>query len=116
MNIDRNLRSRTSRLLLALPIAAVAFSLAACSGGAERPTSAELSDGIKQIFEEGGIGDSFTDEQITCISDLLVESDLSDQDLANIADGKDVQTDQEAYTLMQEEMTTAATECLTPAE
>lgn len=113
MNIDRNLRSRTSRLLLALPVAALAFSLAACSGGAQRPTSDELATGITKIFDEGGIGDQFTDEQISCIADHPVDSDLSDQDLANIAEGKDVQTDQAAYDLMEKEMTEAGTTCIT---
>lgn len=113
MNIDRKLRSRPARLLLALPVAALAFSLAACSGAAERPSTSELSAGINQIFEDGGIGGQFTDEQITCISELLLDSELSDQDLANIAEGNDVQTDQAAYDLMQDEMTTAAQECLT---
>lgn len=113
MNVDRNLRTRTSRLLLALPVAAVALSLAACSAPVERPSSDKVADGIQQIFEDGGLGDSFTEAQITCIADMLVDSDVSDQDLANIADGKDVQTSAEAAKLVEEEMTVAAQECLT---
>ncbi|MEJ1090284.1 hypothetical protein [Microbacterium istanbulense] len=113
MNVDRNLRTRTSRLLLALPVVAVALSLAACSAPVERPSSDKVADGIQQIFEDGGLGDSFTEAQITCIADMLVDSDVSDQDLANIADGKDVQTSAEAAKLVEEEMTVAAQECLT---
>lgn len=112
MNIDRNLRTRT-RLLLAVPIAAVALSLAACSGAAERPSADKLATGINKILDDGGLGDQFTDEQVDCIADALVDSKISDQDLANLADGKDVQTSQEAKTLVTQEMSEATATCLT---
>lgn len=114
MNIDRNLRSRTSRLLLALPVAALAFSLAACSGAAaERPTSEELSTGIQKILDDGGIGDQFTEGQVSCIADALLDTSISDEDLANIADGRDVQTSEDAKALVTQEMGSAVTECAT---
>ncbi|SJN46626.1 hypothetical protein FM104_15105 [Microbacterium esteraromaticum] len=110
MNIDRNLRTRT-RLLLALPIAVAAFSLAACSSPAERPSSDDLSSGIQKILDDGGLGDQFNDEQVSCISDELIDSKISDQDLQNIADGKDVQTNQEAKDLVSKEMSEAVVTC-----
>lgn len=113
MNIDRNLRSTPARILLALPVAAAALSLAACSGAAERPSSAELTAGLTQIFEESGAGGQFTQEQYTCIADSLLDSDLSDQDLANLANGKDVQADQEGYELVATEVSEAAVDCFT---
>lgn len=118
MNIDRNLRTR-ARLLMALPIAAVAFSLTACGAAVERPTTEEVSSGVTQILEDGGyvVGDGedaqFTPTVIDCIAEKLVDSEISDQDLANLAEGKDEQTSQEAFTLVQTTMADASTECIT---
>ncbi|GAB3595835.1 hypothetical protein [Microbacterium tumbae] len=111
MNIDRNLRTR---LLAVLPVAALAFSLTACGGAAaERPSVPELSEGITTILDDAGIADQFDDASIDCISEALIASEISDQDLANLAEGKDEQTSQEAFDLVQSEMTTATQECLT---
>lgn len=120
MNIDRNLRTRT-RLLLAVPIAAAAFSLAACSGAAERPSAADLAAGITTIFDDGAEAgdipqetrDLFDEEAVNCIADYLLDSEISDKDLANLADGKDVQTSQEANQLVQSTMSQASMECIT---
>lgn len=112
MNIDRTPRTR-NRLLMALPVAALAFTLAACSGGAQRPSVDELSEGITTILDDGGIGEQFDQASVDCISEELIASDISDQDLSNLADGKDEQTSQEAYDLVQTEMTTAVQKCLT---
>lgn len=109
MNIDRKPRLAT-RLLTILPIAALAFSLAACSG-AQRPTAKELATGMQQIFKDAGQGD-IPDAVITCISEKLVASDLSDQDLANVAKGKDVQTDEAAKAKMTKVVQQSAQECV----
>jgi hypothetical protein len=114
MNIDRNPRTR-NRLLMALPVAALAFTLAACSGGAQRPSVPELSEGITPILDDYGIGGQIDESGVDCISEQLIASEISDQDLANLADGKDEQTSQEAYDLVQSEMTAAVQECVTPA-
>lgn len=120
MNSDRKLRTR---LLTAVPIAALAFSLAACGGSAaERPSTSELSEGMTTILEEQGltVGDGedaqLTTDQVDCIADELIASDISDEDLANIAKGEDVQTSQEAKTLVQTTMTEAVQTCAAPAE
>lgn len=111
--MNRNLRPRT-RLLLALPVAAVAFSLAACSGGATRPTVDELSSGIGQIFEDNGQGGVLTDDQLDCIAEAFLDSDVSDEDLSNLADGKDLQTSEDAKSLVTETMVEASSSCVTP--
>lgn len=87
MNIDRNLRTR---LLLALPIAAVAFSLAACAGPA-RPSVDKVADGIYKVFEEQGQEDVVTEDVAACLADVLVDSKLSDETLNYIANGEDKQ-------------------------
>lgn len=122
MNIDRNLRARTSRILMALPIAAVAFSLAACAGsagpggdGSDRPSADELSTGITTILEDGGQGGILTEEQIDCIADEFVDSEVSDEDLKNMAGGEDLQTSEEAKTLVTSTMQEAIETCA-PAE
>ncbi|CAH0203693.1 MULTISPECIES: hypothetical protein [unclassified Microbacterium] len=109
--MNSNLRTRT-RLLLALPVAAVAISLTACSGGgAGRPSADELSDGIASILEEAGQGDALTDEQLDCVADAFLESEVSDQDLANLAEGKDLQTSQDAKDLVSQTMAESFTTC-----
>ena len=87
MNIDRNLRTR---LLFALPIAAVAFSLAACSAPS-RPSVDEVADGLQQVFEEQGQSDILTEDVMACLAEALVESELSNETLNYIANGEDRQ-------------------------
>ncbi|WP_243229609.1 hypothetical protein [Microbacterium sp. CIAB417] len=120
MNTDRKLRTR---LLSAVPIAALAFSLAACGApAAERPSTEELSEGITTILEDQGltVGDGedaqLTPDQVDCISGELLDSEISDQDLANLAEGKDEQTSQDAFNLVQTTMTEAVQTCAAPAE
>ena len=110
MNTDRKLRNR---LLTAVPIAALAFSLAACGGAAaERPSTSELSEGIVKILESTGQEDVLTDDQVTCVSEALLDSEISDEDLANIAKGEDVQTSQDAKDLVTTTMTEAVSTCV----
>lgn len=90
---DRNLRP-ASRLLMALPIAALAFSLAAC-GGAARPSADDVAEGLVQVFEEQGMGDIVTDEVADCFAEKLVDSDLSNETLTYIANGEDKQANEE---------------------
>lgn len=91
---DRKLRTRTTRLLMALPIAAVAFSLAACGGPAERPSVDEVSSGLQKFFDEQGQADTLSDAAATCLAEALVESDLSNETLSYLADGEDRQKDE----------------------
>lgn len=128
MNIDRHLRPRTARILMALPIAAVAFSLAACAGGgpggssdggpgddSTRPSTAELSAGITTILDDAGQGGILTEEQVDCISNEFLDSEVSDEDLKNMAGGEDLQTSEEAKTLVTTTMQDAIETCA-PAE
>ena len=113
--MNRNLRTRT-RLLLAVPVAAVAISLAACasggaSGGTDRPSADQLSDGISTILEDGGQGGILTDDQVDCVADAFLASDVSDQDLSNLAAGKDEQTSEEAKSLVTSTMSEAVMTC-----
>jgi len=91
MSIDRNLRP-TARLLLALPIAAAAFSLAACAAPAERPSVSEVADGLGEFLETQGM--TLSDEASTCFAEKLVDSKLSNETLGYIADGQDRQKDE----------------------
>lgn len=119
MNTDRNLRTRTTRILMALPIAALAVSLAACAGSAgpggggdsDRPSTDELSAGITTILEDAGQGGILTEEQVDCISDEFLDSEVSDEDLKNMAGGEDLQTSEEAKTLVTTTMQDAIETC-----
>ncbi|MBO9624986.1 MAG: hypothetical protein J7484_01275 [Microbacterium sp.] len=86
MNIDRKMRT-PARLLMALPIAALAVSLSAC--GASRPTEAQVEKGLTKYFEEAGLGDSLPEDAASCFAGHLVDSKLSNETLSYIADGKD---------------------------
>lgn len=112
--LARTRSARHVRMMMALPVAALALTLAACAGGSQRPTTEEVSAGLHKIFEEQGQGDLFTDEDLTCMSEALVESDVSDQDLANLAEGKDVQTSTDSQKVVTEATAGAAQKCLTP--
>jgi hypothetical protein len=112
---DRNLRP-ASRILLALPIAALAFSLAACGGAPARPSAEEVSDGLMKVLEDQGMGDALTEPIVLCLSEALVDSDVSNETLASIAKGEDRQANQEDYDLVQTTMTDAGPDCVADAE
>lgn len=107
MNIDRNVRTR---LLLALPIAAVAFSLAACSGPG-RPSVDKVADGIYKVFEQEGQEDVVTKDVAACLADILVESELSDETLNYIANGEDKQKNIEERDLTTQLISENIQEC-----
>ncbi|CAH0253771.1 hypothetical protein SRABI76_03309 [Microbacterium oxydans] len=88
----------SARLLMALPIAALAFSLAACGGDA-RPTSDQVAEGIQKVFEDQGQSDVVTADVASCLADELVESDLSNETLSYIAGGEDRQKNEEEKAL-----------------
>lgn len=75
------------RAALLLPIVALTLVLAACGGGGERPTADEVAEGLQTVFDDMGAGDYFTETQVLCIAEKLVESELTDEDLQSIADG-----------------------------
>ncbi|MGB3730366.1 hypothetical protein [Microbacterium sp.] len=108
MHIDRKPRT-AARLLTLLPVAVLAFSLTACSG-AQRPSADELATGMQQIFTDAGQSD-IPDAVVKCIAEKLVDSDVSDEDLANAAKGKDVQTSTDAQKKMTKVVQDSAQEC-----
>jgi len=109
MNTDRSPRIAT-RLLAVLPIAAVAFSLAACSAP-ERPSAKEVAAGYHKIVEEAGQTAMYPGDMIECLAEAMVKSEISDQDLANIADGKDLQTSKDSQKLLVKVVSEAAPGC-----
>lgn len=115
--MNRKLRTST-RLLLVLPVTALAVSLAACAGGgtggsdgSARPSVDEISTGMSKILEDSGQGDLLTDEQVDCVAGELADSEISDQDLQNVADGKDIQTSEDAKQLVTTTMQEAVGTC-----
>jgi hypothetical protein len=62
-----------------------------------RPTVDELKAGLAMVLEESGSepGD-YTDEEMTCLAQAFVDSDLSDETLQKIAGGTGVFDDVEA--------------------
>ncbi len=101
---------------MALPIAALALSLAACAGigASQRPTQEELADGMAKIWEQNeATAGQFTDEQNDCLAEALIESDVSDQDLTNLANGEDRQTSVEARDLVSKTIGDAVKTCVT---
>ena len=106
---DRNLRT-PARLLMALPIAALAFSLAAC-GGSARPTTDQVADGIQQVYEDQGLPDAISDDAATCFAEALVDSELSDETLGYIADGEDKQKNEEEKAMTTQILTDKQEEC-----
>ncbi|WP_353114158.1 hypothetical protein [Microbacterium sp.] len=85
MNIDRKLRSTSARLLLAIPAAAIALSLAAC-GGAARPSADQVAKGVEKMVKDQG-GGELPAGVSTCLAEALLKSDLSNDSLATFAKG-----------------------------
>ncbi|MEN0025045.1 hypothetical protein RAC69_13050 [Microbacterium sp. LS_15] len=106
---DRNLRPAT-RLLMALPVAALAFSLAAC-GGPSRPSADDVADGIQKVYTDMGMGDAMTDDVAQCFAEKLVDSDLSNETLNYIANGEDKQSSEEDKDLTTKILTDNIQEC-----
>jgi hypothetical protein len=114
MNFDRKLRTR-SRLLLALPAAALALSLAAC-GGATRPTEDQVATGLTKYFESAGQGDVFNEDAAECFAGHLVDSELSNETLNYLANGEDKQKDQKDKDLTTKILTDNMADCMGAAE
>lgn len=106
---DRNLRT-PSRLLLALPIAALAFSLAAC-GGPSRPSEGDVAQGIQKVFEGTAGADAITDDVASCFAEALVDSKLSNETLTYIANGEDKQKNEEEKDLTTQILQDKQEEC-----
>lgn len=82
------------------------------TSSAARPSVEEIADGFEVIMESVGAGGAYTRDQAICISEVLWSSEISDEDLANIADGIDIQTSVEARDLVSEVTMEAVETCL----
>lgn len=92
-----------------------ALALSAC-GGAERPTADELSESIKngKAGEVFNLPSSVPDEAVDCIAKGLVDSDVSDEALSNLMEGKDT-TSEKADEKVLDEMSDDIQKCVTDA-
>ncbi|MGN8027495.1 hypothetical protein [Microbacterium sp. 22242] len=108
MNIDRNPRTRTSRLLMAVPAVVLAIGLAACSGGAARPSADKVADGVYKVLASSGV----TKPMAKCFAEKLVDSKLSDETLNYIASGQDKQKNEADKALTTKVLEDNKTECL----
>lgn len=106
---DTSPRTR-SRILMTLPIAALALSLAAC-GGSARPSADQVADGIQQVYEDQGFPDAISDDAATCFAEALVDSALSDETLGYIADGEDKQKNEEEKAMTTQILQDKQEEC-----
>lgn len=77
-----------------------------------RPTVEEVSAGLTEVLTSIGENDVYTAEQITCISEAFVASDISDDTLRVIANGDEMLTDADALTAFTEELTDSGVSCL----
>src|SRR5690606_3631139 len=79
--------------------------------GSDRPNAEELAAGIRIILDQAGIGAEYTDTEVACIAEAFTTSEVGDQDLRNLADGKDVQTSEAAKQLVAQTMAAAVQSC-----
>ena len=107
---DRNLRT-PARLLMALPIAALAFSLAAC-GGSTRPSADDVAAGLDEFFTSQG--QELPDGASECFAGYLVDSELSNETLTFLANGEDKQSSVEDRDLTTKILKDNLDECATP--
>ncbi len=77
-----------------------------------RPTVEEVSAGLTEILTLSGQGESYAPEQVTCISEAFVASDIADDTLRVIANGDEMFTDADALTAFTEEFTDSGVTCL----
>lgn len=84
-----NINARRLARVIAVP-AVCALALSAC-GGAERPSADELSESLKngKAADVLKLPSALPDSAVDCIAEELVDSDISDEALANLMEGKD---------------------------
>ena len=78
------------RRLAVVPMIGAALALTACSGAAERPTADEMKSTIEDELGGSmtGLDQETQDAYLDCISQGLVDSDLSDEILAKAKDNE----------------------------
>lgn len=81
------------------------------TGGAGRPTVEEVAVGVRAVVDQTADA-GFTDEQITCIAQEFVDSDIPDDTLREIAESDGTFTDPDVAYEFSEKLTSAAGVCL----
>ncbi len=84
------------------------------ASGTGRPTVEEVAAGLTEVITALGENESYTPEQITCIAEGFVASDISDDTLRVIANGEEMYSDAEALTAFSEQFTEWGVTCLMP--
>lgn len=110
------MKINTRRLARVIVIPAVcALALTAC-GGADRPTADELSESLKggKAAEVLKLPSSVPEPAVDCIAEELVDSDISDEALANLMEGKD-NTREEKDEEVIKDLSDDIQECVTDA-
>lgn len=72
------------RITGAFLIAAVLTVTAACGGGDDRPSQAEVSESL--TADDSVLPAASSEEQADCFAEILVESDLSDETLIAVVE------------------------------
>lgn len=104
-------RTAAARIAMALPIAALALSLAAC-GGPSRPSQADVADGLSEFFSSQPGGEVITEDAAECLAGYLVDSDLSNETLTYLANGEDRQKDEDDKALTTQIIQDHVQECV----
>lgn len=106
---------QTRRVIASVSTAfALGLTLTSCSGSdsgdAGRPSAQEVADVLSS--DEGFDELDISDEQLTCVSEAYVDSDLSDEALQALIDGDDEYVpSEEDETVLSELILGAAGEC-----
>lgn len=80
--------------------------------GAFRPTGDEVGAGLGEVLTSTGVEAIYTEEQLSCIGDVLVASDMSDDSLQTLATGNYPTTNANDMTIFSEALTEDALVCL----
>lgn len=80
---------------------------------ADRPSAQEVADGFLVIMDAAGAGGQYTDDEALCIGQHLVDSEVSTESLINVADGRDIQSDETERQLVVQTTMEAVTACKT---
>lgn len=100
-------------LFLALPMVA-ALALSACGGGGDagRPTADELQKVMADQLGDLG-GAEIPEDQLACIAQGFVDSDISDEVLRKMVDEENYTPTADEQSAITDASTTIATDCIT---
>jgi hypothetical protein len=97
-------------LTAAFVVAALSLT-SACGGGDDRPSKEEVKKAVTK--KDGPFGGAIPKGSVDCVSEALVDSDLSDKTLQALVDNdkdyKSPKSDEKALTGLQKDITKCAT-------